>query len=134
MVWGCVSGAGGMGKFKRIEGKVDAEDYCRILRHQTAPTMIRQGVRQSFIFVQDNAPVHTAKKIHDFLEWNGCDVLDNPTQSLDLNPLENIRWAIEKALLDKPLPSNANDLFDKIKEVWDYFSADELLKYIASRL
>ena len=40
--------------------------------------------------------------------------------------------AIEKALLDKPLPSNANDLFDKIKEDWNNFPTDELLKYIAS--
>ena len=65
------SGAGGIGKLKRIEGKVDAEVYYRILRHQMAPTMTRQGGRQSFIFMQNNAPDHTAKKIHDFLERNG---------------------------------------------------------------
>ena len=132
MVWGCVSGASGMGKLKRIEGKVDAEVYYRILRHQMAPTMTRQGGRKSFIFMQDNAPVHTAKKIHDFLERNGYDVLDHPTQSPNLNPLENIWWAIEEALLDKLLPSNADDLFDKIKEVWDNYPTDERLKYIAS--
>ena len=68
--------------------------------------------------MQDNAPVHTAKKIHDFLERNGYDMLDHPAQCPDLNPLENICWAIEEALLDKPLPSNADDLFDKIEEVW----------------
>jgi transposase len=73
--------------------------------------MTRQGGRKSFIFMQDNAPVHTAKKINDFLERNGYDVLDDPAQSLDLSSLENIWWAIEKALLDKPLPSNGDALF-----------------------
>ena len=117
MVWGCVIGAGGMGKLKRIEGKVDAEVYYPILRHKMGPTMTCQGGRKSFIFMQDNVPVHTAKKIHVFLQRNGFDVLDHPAQSPDLNPLENIWWAIEEALLDKPLPSNVDDLFDKIKEV-----------------
>ena len=54
MVWGCVSGAG-MGKLKRLEEKVDAEVYYRILRHQMGPTMKLQGGRQSFVFMQDNA-------------------------------------------------------------------------------
>ena len=69
MVWGCVSGAG-MGKLKRLEGKVDAEVYYRILRHQMGPTMKLQGGRQSFVFMQDNASVHTAKKNLQFLERN----------------------------------------------------------------
>ena len=54
MVWGCVSGAG-MGKLKRLERKVGAEVYYRILRHQMGPTMKLQGGRQSFVFMQDNA-------------------------------------------------------------------------------
>ena len=50
MVWGCVSGAG-MDKPKRLEEKVDAEVYYRILRHQIGPTMKLQGGRQSFVFM-----------------------------------------------------------------------------------
>ena len=79
---------------------------CRGLLPHSTPTMTRQDGRKSFIFMQDNTPVHTAKKINYFLERNGYDELDDPAQSLDLNPLENIWWAIEKALLDKPLPPN----------------------------
>ena len=52
MVWDCVGGAG-MGKLKRSEGKIDAEVYYRILRHQMEPTMTLQGGQQSFIFMQD---------------------------------------------------------------------------------
>ena len=48
MVWGCVSGTG-MSRLKRLEGKVDAEVYYRILCHQMGPTMKLQGGRQSFV-------------------------------------------------------------------------------------
>ena len=123
MVWGCVSWSGaGMGKLKRLEEKVDAEVYYRILRHQMGPTMKLQGGRESFVFMQDNASVHTAKKNLPFLERNNYDLLDHPLQSLDLNPLQNIWWAIEQALLDIPLPSNANDLFEKIEQIWKQLS------------
>ena len=78
-----------------MEEKVDAEVYNRILRHQMGPTMKLQGGQQSFVFMQDNASVHTAKKNLQFLERNNYDLLDHSPQSPDLNPLENIWWAIE---------------------------------------
>ena len=64
--------------------------------------------------------VHAAKKNLQFLGHDNYDLLDYPPKSHDVNPLDNIWWAIEQALLDKSLPYNANDLFDK------------LLKYIRS--
>ena len=131
MVWGCVSGAG-MGKLKRLQGKLDTEAYYRILRYEMGPSMKIQGGRESFIFMQDNAHVHTAKKNLQFLERNNYNLLDHPAQSSDLNPLENIWWAIEQELLDLPLPSNANDLFEKIEQIWNNYPTDKLLKYIKS--
>ena len=91
-----------------------------------------QGGRQSFVFMQDNASVHTAKKNLQSLERNNYNLLDHPPQSPDLNPLENIWWAIEQALLDIPLPSNANDLFEKIEHIRNNYPTDKLLKYIKS--
>ena len=59
-------------------------------------------------------------------------MLDHRPQSPDLNPLGNIWLAIEQALLDISLPSNANDLFEKIEQVWNNYPSDKLLKYIKS--
>ena len=91
-----------------------------------------QGGMQSFVFMQGNASVHTAKKNLQFLERNNYDLLDHHPQSPDLNPLENIWWAIEQALLDIPLLSNANDLFEKIEQIWNNYPTDKLLEYIKS--
>lgn len=61
------------------------------------PTMTRQDDRLSFTLKHDNAPVHTAKKekIHN---RNDYEVLGHPAQSPDFNLLENICWALQKAL------------------------------------
>jgi hypothetical protein len=41
------------------------------------------------IFMQDNAPIHNARIVKEFLAELGVDVLDWPPYSLDLNPIEH---------------------------------------------
>ena len=81
--------------------------------------------------MQDNASVHTAKNLK-FLERNNYDLLEQLPQSPDINPLENISWAIEQVVLDIHLPSNANDLFEKIEQIQNNYPTDTLLQYIKS--
>ena len=82
--------------------------------------------------MQDNAHVHTATKNLQFLKRNKYELLDHPPKSPDLNPLENIWSAIKQALLDLPLPPNADDLFEKIEQIWNNYPRDKLLKCIES--
>ena len=125
MVWGCEWCW--YGQSKKGERKSRRRSLLLHITSSNEPTVKLQGGRQSFIFMQDNASVQTAKKNLQFL-----DLLDHPTQSPNLNPLENIWWAIEQALLDIPLPSNANDLFKKIEQIWNNYPTDKKLKYIRS--
>lgn len=45
------------------------------------------------IFMQDNAPVHTAHIIRNLLRELGLEIMEWPPYSPDLNPIENI-WAM----------------------------------------
>ncbi len=45
-----------------------------------------------FIFQQDLAPAHPAKRTKSWLNDHGVGVLDWATNSPDLNPIDNLYW------------------------------------------
>lgn len=61
----------------------------RVLYKAFLPDILRPGD----IFMQDNAPVHTARLVRDALEQIDINVIDWPPYSPDLNPIENL-WAL----------------------------------------
>ncbi len=59
MVWCCMSAAG-TGELQFIEGTMNANMYCDILKQNIIPSLRRLGRRE--IFQHDNDPKHTSKK------------------------------------------------------------------------
>ncbi len=62
-----------------------------------------------FIFQQDLAPAHTAKRKPKLVNDHGVGVLDWPANSPDLNPIENL-WGIVKRKMRTRDPENADEL------------------------
>jgi len=79
-------------------GGVTAKVYKDILDEYLPPIL---GI--GAIFMQDNAPIHTARIIRDWLIENGVKVMVWPKRSPDLNPIENL-WALLKAQIYKTYP------------------------------
>ena len=64
-------------------------------------------------FMQDNAPIHTARNVKNFLQERNIPCLDQPPQSPDLNPIENL-----------------DELWAKIKEKWDRLDNEYCRRFI----
>ncbi len=58
MVWGCMSAAG-TGELQFIEGTMNANMHCDILKQSMIPSLRRLGRRA--VFLHDNDPKHTSK-------------------------------------------------------------------------
>ena len=67
--------------------------------------------------VMDNDPKHTSKVVKQFLSQNIPNHLPWPSQSPDLNPIENVfRWVTQELI--KLAPRTISELREKLEIVW----------------
>lgn len=88
--WGAISINGPENDLVKIGGRLDSKQYASIVNKYVTPMM--QKYANTRIFMQDNAPVHTAENVMKILSRQDYDVLNWPALSPDLNPIENV-WS-----------------------------------------
>ena len=92
---------------------------------------VRNILKGKWRLHQDNDPKHTSRIAKEFLQKNVPTVMDWPSNSPDLNPIENL-WAIVKRNVEKRKPRNLSELEKFSVEEWNNIPDSLLISLVNS--
>ena len=132
-MWGCFSGKG-LGPLVKVDGKMNRLDYINILEKNLLPFIQSKHCKQPYAFQDDNAPVHTAKDVKNWITQKKIKILpDWPSQSPDLNPIEHLWHELERRLRKRSVHlKNFYKLEEALQEEWKRIPSETYINLIES--
>lgn len=117
MVWGAFNGHA-RSRLIVVQGNLTAAGYRdQVLIPELLPFMAAQG--PGLTFQHDNARPHTANLTRNFLRNAGINVMEWPSRSPDLNPIEHVWDVLGRRLRQvRNPPQNLQELGAMLVQIW----------------
>ena len=136
MAWGAFSAQGKV-DLVPLQGKCNSEKYCEMLSNDLLPCLDEEFIAQPY-FQQGNARIHVSRFSKRWVSEHNVELLDWPSLSPDLNPMENM-WAIlsHKVYENGKQHDNKGELLGAIMHHWEQigqWTLDKLASSMSKRL
>jgi transposase len=132
MIWGAFS-ARGVGAIMWARKNIDGAQYKQILVRGIPATLRKLGYgANEIVFQQDNATVHTTRANLAYLQRKGYKVMDWPSKSPDMNPIENLWGWLKGKLNNLPKARTAEELWDQIQQCWNNIPPELCARLVGS--
>lgn len=129
MVYGAFA-ASGVGPLIKIDGRMDGLMFRNILADHTVP-FGNANLSSDWVHQMDNDPKHRSKLVQEWMTDNHVRQLEWPSQSPDLNPIENLWDGLGKAIGSRP-HKNSHELFQDLQAEWQKLPNTLLCKLVHS--
>ena len=116
MIWACFA-ASGPRHLGIIEGKMNSQLYQTILQANVRMSVRQPKLYRRWVMQQDNYPKHRSKSTTECLQNNKIRLLQWPSQSPDLNPIEMLWIDLQRAIYVRR-PKNMKELKQFCQEEW----------------
>jgi hypothetical protein len=118
MYWGCIT-YDGFGRLIRCSNHMNADEYCNILQEGCVQLITAEC---NMLFMQDNAPVHRAQIVKNWMTENSVSCISWPAYSPDLNPIEEVWSLMKRKLNGRCLVKSLDQLDEQVQQIWSEFS------------
>ena len=105
------------------------EQYIEILKHNLKSSARQLKHGRKWIFQQDDDPKHTSHVVKKWLRDNKVKVLECPSPSPDLIPIEN-PWSTLKRRVRSKQPKTLDDFYQYCQEEWEKIPSESREKLI----
>ena len=84
MIWGCITYEG-VGTLTVVDCNINAQKYIEVVDNFVWPVIARHFLDDNYVFQDDNAPVHEACVVKEYMEETDLHGTEWPAQSPDLS-------------------------------------------------
>lgn len=131
-LWAAISHQGVL-SYTVFENDLTSKTYIKILKTKLLKNAAKLFAEEHWYLMHDDDPAHTATATKDFVndegQSRGFSVLEWPTSSPDLNPIENFWHMLKEHLARRGRAKSLDELNEWIDDAMAYFNAPEQEHY-----